>query len=584
MRVLGLSTMGESGAALIEDGRIICAIEEERLSRIKHDGRFPTHAIKTCLQMGGVSLADVDVVAVFWRPYAFGLRARHVLKTAVGRPAIVRGQLERIGTIVRSRDPGRDLESGESPANIAGSWLDLFSIPRLLEQTTGERPNEVVYVDHHQTHVGLSFFGSPFEDAACLVVDGGGEAHSTTIFDCHATSLRRVDATDWPNSLGHYYSAFTGFLGFGMLDGEYKMMGLAPLGQPDFANVIRQQILTVRPSGTYALNTDVLNYHDALRGHFNDRLTDLFGPPRAPGAALEDRHMAIAASVQLVFEEAMLALARRAHRYTGRRRLCIGGGCGLNGTANGRLLREGPFDRIYIPSAPHDAGCALGAALLVSALRTGRRTEVESAKLGPVVTPTNEVIEDRADYDAERLPADAVARHAAKALANGEVIAWARGRTEYGPRALGARSFLAHPSDPEMKNVLNAKIKHREPFRPFAPMVKAEFASDYFEIDQPSPFMNIVVNVRPERRRQLGAVTHVDGSARVQTVDRNHEPDTWALLDAFEAETGLPILLNTSFNIQEPIVNSGSEALATFLRSKADLLILGDYAIRHSSR
>jgi carbamoyltransferase len=578
MRVLGLSTMGESGAALLDDGSIVCAIEEERLSRVKHDGRFPVHAVRTCLEMSGLRLSDIDVVAVFWRPFAVGVRARHVLRTALQKPAIVRGQFERIASILKSRH--RDDES-PSP-NVAGSWLDLFSVPRLLEEATGERPNEVIYVDHHQTHVGLSFFGAPFDSAACLVVDGGGEEDSTTIFDGEGPNQRRVDATRWPNSLGHYYSAFTGFLGFGMLDGEYKMMGLAPLGEPDFADVIRREILAVRPSGGYTLHTDVLNYHDALRGRFNPRLTGLFGPPRPPGGPLEERHMAVAASVQLVFEEAMLALARRAHRLTGRSHLCIGGGCGLNGTANGRLLRDGPFERISVPSAPHDAGCALGAALLVWTERTGRRTEVTSAKLGPAIDVDEDWLAEHGDGCAvHRLPGEHVAEHAARALAKGEVVAWARGRTEYGPRALGSRSFLAHPGDAAMKETLNAKIKHREPFRPFAPMVKAERATDYFDLPQPSPFMNIVVDVLPHRRRELGAVTHVDGSARVQTVDKSQDPDTWALLDAFEAETGLPILLNTSFNIQEPIVNTKAEALATFRRSRADLLILGDFAVRH---
>ncbi len=581
MKVLGLSTMGESGAALIDDGRIVCAIEEERLSRVKHDGRFPARAVRACLEMGGHQLSDIDVVAVFWRPYAVGVRTRHVLATTVRRPAFARGQLERIGAILQSRH--RDPNGEDSAPSVAGSWLDLFSVPRLLEDATGQRPKDVVFVDHHETHVGLSFFGSPFETGACLVVDGGGEAHSTTIFDGEGSTRRRVDATEWPNSLGHFYSAFTGFLGFGMLDGEYKMMGLAPLGTPDFADVIRREILAVRPSGRYTLNTEVLNYHDALRGRFNERLVSLFGPPRPPGGPLEDRHMALAASAQLVFEEAMLALAHRAHRHTGRRHLCIGGGCGLNGTANGRLLREGPFDRIFVPSAPHDAGCALGAALLVWTDRTGRRIEVTSAKLGSPVRADGAWIEAHSDgCDVERLAPRLVADHAADALARGEVVAWARGRSEYGPRALGARSFLAHPGDPAMKETLNAKIKHREPFRPFAPMVKAERAAEYFELPQPSPFMNIVVSVRPERRTALGAVTHVDGSARVQTVDRSVDPDTWSLLDAFEARTGLPVLLNTSFNIQEPIVNTDEEAVATFRRSRADLLILGDFALRHA--
>jgi len=391
--------------------------------------------------------------------------------------------------------------------------------------------------------------------------------------------LKRVE---WPNSLGHFYSYFTGYLGFRMLEGEYKMMGLAPYGTPRFKDRILADILTLQPDGEYRFNSRLANYHEALEGRFAPAVAELLCPPRPLDGPINETHHDLATSVQAAFEAVLLHMMQwAAARHPEVRSLCVSGGCGLNVTANGRLREAGLFDGIFVPPAPHDAGCAVGAALLgATELEPDRGfARMDHPYLG------SEFDDDQiaAAFAApglevpRRLDAAALVDECAQALADGQVVAWFQGGSEFGPRALGARSFLADPRSDAMRETLNAKIKKREPFRPFAPSVKEEAAERFFEIHQPSPFMNIVSRVRDDQKAVIPEVTHIDGTARVHTVSRAVNPRYWDLIDRFEGLTGVGVLLNTSFNIQEPIVNTPAEAIRTFLASGDDRPAIGSF-------
>jgi carbamoyltransferase len=577
MRVLGLSTMAASAAALAVDGRIVAAIEEERLTRVKNDGGFPHEAIATCLDIAGLRLADIDQVAVYWQPWRFGTRSLAVLGGLFSDPASAAARLWRSVETMRG-----DNSANPRYPELRGSWLDLFRVRSLLAGRHGTFNGAIRYFDHHDCHLASIYYISGFERALCLSYDGGGESHSTVISAVDNGRTTRLKAIGWPNSLGHYYSAFTGFLGFRMLEGEYRMMGLAPHGTPRFKQVILDEILRLRADGEYTLDTRILNYHAALIGEFSAPLRERLGEPRDPEAAPTARHCDVAASVQAAYEEAFLHMLRWAKaQRPDFDHLCIAGGCGLNVTANGKAIAHGLFKKVLIPPAPHDAGCAIGAAFL-SSLAAGMAPgglRMPSPYLGRAFG-ANEIAKAFADRGwllPQRLSEDELVRTTADVLAQGSVVAWFQGASEFGPRALGNRSFLADPRDDSIGEALNAKIKKREPFRPFAPSCKAEVAKDFFEIDQESPYMNIVAPVRPDKRHTIPAVTHIDGTARVHTVERNSNPLYWRLLDAFEARTGVGVLLNTSFNIQEPIVESPEQAVDCFLRSSVDWLAIGPF-------
>ena len=566
--------MTESAAVLLHNGRVVAAAEEERFSRIKHDGGFPYEAINYVLASQGLTLDAVDHVAVYWNPYKLGHRARYMLETLRHDPKVFTQKLRRAS------------ESWRGAQGEDSGWASMFFTKRKLRERFGVRPNDVHFLDHHACHMASCFYASGFSESAILIMDGAGEAACTTKGVGKGTSLQKLDEILLPHSLGHFYSSITGYLGFKMLDGEYKLMGLSPYGDRSGAKWIRKSLLKTVQPGRYVLDTDVLDYHRALRGHFKGPFTDHFGPPREQSETAEftDRHRDIAAAAQQAFEEVVLDMAADLKRRTGMDRLVIAGGCGLNCTATGKVLHSGIFDEVYVPPVPHDAGGALGAAMLLHTQITGDRPEpITHAQFGPLII--NEEVEaalsKRTDVVAEKLDEERIVARAAESLARGEVITWTQGRMEYGPRALGNRSFLADPRSDSVREVMNEKIKKRELFRPFAPSVKAEKASEYFELDQPSPFMTIVVPVRPEKRATIPAVTHVDGTARPQTVSREANPRYWKLLDRFEQLTGVPVLLNTSFNIQEPIVCTSEDALATFARSGVDALAIGDYWVTH---
>ena len=575
MYILGLTTMTESSAVLMRDGRVIAAAEEERFARVKHQGGFPYHAIAFVLGQEGLTLGDVDHVAVYWNRWKMGRRARYVFEPLLTDPALFLEKVRRAGTIM-----------SRAAAGPNAGWLDLFRTSTLLRRRFGSAPRRIHYLDHHACHMASCFYGSPFPDAAILVMDGCGEAACTTAGTGQGTELAVVDEHLLPHSLGHFYSAVTGYLGFQMLDGEYKMMGLSPYGDSSEASWIRKHCLRTTAPGRYAFDYPALDYHRALRGILEGSFSKHFGPAReaSEDAPFTDRHRDVAASAQHAFEEVVLDLATALRRRTGLTRLAIAGGCGLNCTASGRILRSGTFEEIYVPPVPHDAGGALGAAMLLYARLTGRRPDpIVHAQFGPRIHGGGELDSDR-ELQVTQLAEDALIDVTARALAGGQVVAWAQGAMEYGPRALGNRSFLADPRSDAIRDVINEKIKKRELFRPFAPSVKAESATDYFELNQPSPFMTIVVPVRSDKRAVIPAVTHVDGTARPQTVSRDVNPLYWKLLDRFEQLTGVPVLLNTSFNIQEPIVCSAAEAVATFKRSGVDALALGDCWITRAGR
>jgi len=571
MYILGLATMTESSAVLMKDGKVVAAAEEERFSRVKHDGGFPYRAIDYVLGSQGLGLGDVDHVAVYWNPYDLGYRARYLLETALKDPRLFLEKARRALAIWQGASSGED-----------SGWGSLFRTARHLEERFGTAPKSVRFLDHHRCHMASCFFPSPFPEAAVLIMDGAGEAACTTVGVGRGTEISLVREHKLPHSLGHYYAAVTGYLGFKMLDGEYKLMGLSPYGDPAGARWIRQNMLKSVARGEYALDTRALDYHRALRGHFEGTFAEHFGPPRARSedAPFDDRHRDIAASVQRAFEEVVLDLSAELRQRTGLRSLVIAGGCGLNCTANGKILGSGSFDQIYVPPVPHDAGGALGAAMLLYSELTGRRPEpLMHAQFGPSFdrSAIQSALGGFDKLSAEPLAEDELLSRSATLLSTGGVMAWFQGPMEYGPRALGNRSFLADARTDAVRDTLNEKIKKRELFRPFAPSVKAEKAAEYFEINQPSPFMTIIVPVREEKRRVIPAITHVDGTARPQTVERAVNPRYWGLLDRFESLTGVPLLLNTSFNIQEPIVCTPKEALTTFSASGVDALALGDF-------
>jgi carbamoyltransferase len=568
--------MTESAAVLMRDGKVVAAAEEERFSRVKHDGGFPYRAVGWALESQGLTLADVDHVAVYWDPYKLAGRGLYILKTLFRSPGLF---VEKVRRAARVWEGNAGQDSG---------WGSLFRTRKNLERRFGHKVKSVRFLDHHACHMASCFFGSDFPESAILVMDGAGEAACTTWGIGSGTTLQKLDQHCLPHSLGHFYSAVTGYLGFKMLDGEYKLMGLSPYGDPSGAAWIRQNFLRTVGPGKYILDTRVLDYHRSLRGCFDGAFSKYFGPAREyrETAEFTDRHRDVAAGAQRAFEEVVLGMAAELQRRTRLRRCVIAGGCGLNCSASGKILHAGIFEELYVPPVPHDAGGALGAAMLLYAQLTGQRPErIAHAQFGP--EPGEQQIADalskRADVTAKRLDDEGLVACAAEALARGCVLGWVRGPMEYGPRALGNRSFLADPRSDSIRDAINAKIKKRELFRPFAPSVKAENASEFFELRQPSPFMTLVAPVRPEIRSMIPAVVHVDGTARPQTVDYSVNPTYWKLLDRFEQLTGVPVLLNTSFNIQEPIVCTPEDALDTFARSGVDALVLGDFWVTHRS-
>jgi carbamoyltransferase len=586
LKILGLSAFhADASAAAVVDGRFVAGVEEERFRRIKHWAGFPEHALRFCLDEAGGDLGEIRAMAVSRQPRAYLLRKALL---ALSHPRSLR----------RAASRARNL------AQIA-------SIEERISSVFGTAAPRVHAVEHHLAHLASAFYCSPFEEAMCLSVDGFGDFVSTMLAAGCGSSIEVLDRVCFPHSLGQLYTAVTQLLGFPGFGDEYKVMGLAAYGEPSYAAQIRQ-VVPARPDGTFRLDLRYfrhlsegvdMTWDDGaplLGPLFTPLLEELLGPARGPQDELAQRHKDVAASLQLVYEERFFALVRALQKRTGLPRLALAGGCAMNSLANGKLFAATDVREVYIQAAAGDAGTALGAALWVHHAELGAPRNgfvMEHCSWGPAYGE-DEVrralaagipesggrdgawgeIRVEAVSDPERLAAETAA-----ALANCEVVGWYQGRSEWGPRALGNRSILADPRRGDMKELLNRKIKRRESFRPFAPSILEERTGDWFTIDYPDPFMVKVYPIRPEKRPAVPAVTHADGTGRLQTVSRRANPLYWALIRAFEERTGVPMVLNTSFNENEPIVNTPAEALDCFLRTRMDRLVLGGVVVTRGS-
>ena len=595
MRILGVSCFyHDAAAALLSDGVLVAAAEEERFSRTKHDIGFPSHAIRFCLEMGGLSPQELDYVVFYEKPL---LKFERIL-------------LSSLQTFPRSCDIFRQAMT---------SWLlDKLWIKTLIQDALDIPEERILFSEHHLSHAASAFFCSPFEDAAILTADGVGEWATTTLGIGTAAwngrgrnEIRVFRELRFPHSIGLLYSAFTAFLGFEVNEGEYKVMGMAPYGQPRYLDDV-WKVVRMTDGGGFRLEMDYFSYHYSARRSFSRQFERLFGPPRDPEAPFvtgefgdeldqdrrlldESRHYAdIAASVQRVTEELLLTLARQLYEETKLPRLCLAGGVAYNSVANGRIIRETPFTEVYIQPAAGDSGGAVGAALYAyhALLQRPRAFVMEHAYWGQQFSERHvEEAIQRRGLHAERIADPArLVRETAARLVQGQVIGWYQGRCEWGPRALGNRSILADPRRKDMKALVNRKIKFREPFRPFAPSMLDRSVHQFVEYPahkslSPATFMLAVAPIRPECRETIPAVTHVDGTGRLQVVERRTNPLYYDLIEAFEGETGVPVVLNTSFNLKgEPIVNSPDDAISTFLRSDMDVLVLGSSVINKPSR
>jgi len=584
--ILGISAYyHDSAAALVVDGQVVAAAQEERFSRKKHDARFPAQAMRYCLEQGGVPLSAIDAVVFYDKPF---LKFERLLETYLAFAP--RGFRSFVAAM---------------PVWLREKLLLKSLLRRELAQAGGGPAPPLKFAEHHESHAASAFFPSPFERAAVLCLDGVGEWATSSVWLGEGNRLRPLWQIDFPHSLGLLYSAFTYYCGFKVNSGEYKLMGLAPYGTPRYADLIRQHLIDIKPDGTYRLDMRYFNYATGLT-MTNARFHRLFGkPPRTPDTPITDPHyMDVAASVQQVTEEVVLALGRTIHAETKADYLCLAGGVALNCVANGRLLREGPFRDLWIQPAAGDAGGAVGAALAYwhEALGQPRRAgsdRMNGSYLGPACgrDATRAALE-RAGAVYEELADEQLLPEVARRLAAGQVVGWVSGRMEFGPRALGGRSILGDPRDPDMQRRMNVKIKFRESFRPFAPSVLAERAGECFELDRASPYMLLVAPLAPAQRlassepepggiarlrhlrSRLPAITHVDYSARVQTVHRETNPRYHALLSQFERLTGCPVLVNTSFNVRgEPIVCTADDAYRCFMRCDMDALAVDQFLL-----
>jgi carbamoyltransferase len=590
MNILGISCFyHDSAAALVRDGMLIAAAEEERFSRIKHDHGFPSLAIAFCLEQAGLTPEDLDYVVYYEKPF---LKFERILTSS-------------LSTFPKSYEVFRE-------GMVA--WLsEKLWVQNLITDRVGVHPKKVLAIDHHASHAASAFYSSPFDDAAVLTVDGVGEWATATFGTGSGNRLTLSREIRFPHSLGLLYSAFTAFLGFEVNEGEYKVMGMAPYGKPRHVEKV-WRLLTLGEDGSFRLNMEYFSFHYSARHTYNRRFVELFGAERPPGMhfftresgypsyfgpkpsdyeQLADRNQYyadIASSIQRVTEEVLLHMARALHKQTGKTRLCMAGGVALNSVANGRILRETPFTELYVQPAAGDGGGAVGAALYAQHQLLGqpRRFVMEHAYWGKSYSQGESVDWLRAQNIAHEIvdSEDRMLDRTVESLVGGEVVGWHQGRFEWGPRALGSRSIIADPRRADMKDIVNTKIKFREPYRPFAPSVLADAAERYFDLPDackhyPARFMLLVVPVRPEHHATLPAITHVDGSGRLQTVFKDASPLYYSLIERFGKATGVPVILNTSFNLKgEPIVTTPANAHNTFVKSDMDMLVLGNVLVR----
>lgn len=565
MNILSINNMHDAAAVLAVDGRIVAAAEEERFSRVKHTTGFPKLASQFCLQQGGLKLSDIDLLVASWKPWRLGTRAKQVLLSVLKSPQVFGAKA--------SRGAGQ----------MGGEWSELFRLPKVVRDTLGTGCSEITYEDHHLCHAASCFLCSPFDRAAILTIDGAGEADTTVLWKGEGKKITKLGAIRLPFSVGQFYSAITAFLGFKVQSDEYKVMGLASYGKPIYADFLRNNIFQLLPEGRFRLDPYFIDYHLARLGQFRTTTTDVFGPPRQKGGEITEKHADIAASAQQIVEEIFFHIARHLRKVTGYDKLCLAGGVAFNCVANGKLTDSNIFNEIFIQPAAGDAGTAVGAAIYryhQQNPQAERSFVFDDPFLGPEFNNEQcvEALQSRS-LIFEKLEDGRIFQKTARKLADGKLVGWFQGRMEWGPRALGNRSFLADPRREDMKDIINLKIKKREKFRPFAPSVLEEKSPEYFAHSDPSPFMQNAFAVHSDKKDLIPAVTHVDGTARPQTVNKNLNPTYWQLIREFENLTNVPLILNTSFNVQEPIVCTPSDAIDCFLRTGVDYLVLNNLFI-----
>jgi carbamoyltransferase len=560
MYILGLTTLGDSAASLIKDGELIAAVEEERFSRVKHHSGFPYKAIEFCLNQAGITLKDVAHVGHYWKPWILRHKAMQAARSALISRDMFKARADR------------------GIAQVSDSYLGMFRHPKRLREHFGDSNFKFHFLEHHQTHAASAFFVSPFESAAILTWDGTGEDTTTLFCRGRGNRIEVLKRIKLPHSLGQFYSAVTNYIGFDMFAGdEWKVMGLAAYGKPKYVDFFREKVLSTNGSGDFRLNIRVLDHHLAKHYQFPDAIVKELGPARMPGEKLEEHHWDVACSAQKALEETAIHLVKKIHEMTGEENLCMAGGVAFNSVMNGRIFHETPFKRFFIQPAAGDAGCSLGSAFYVwnQILGKPRSFEMKHAYWGPGFS--NEECREALDSEGlkyETLDDDVLLPRLAKMISEGAIIGWFNGRMEFGPRALGARSFLADPRRADIREILNHKVKLREWFRPLAPSMHEEAGREVFGVDHHDPFMITVIKVAEEYKARIPAVVHVDGTARPQMVSRETNPRYWRLIDEFRKITGIPMLLNTSFNVQEPIVCTPQDAINTFRNANFDALIL----------
>ena len=572
MYILGINAYhGGASACLIQDGKLVAAVEEERFNRQKYWAGFPVRAIQFCLESANISPYDLDHIGVSRNPSA-NLHKK-ILYALRQRPNF-NYMRDRVNNMARVRDV--------KTAFVQEMKLDAANVRAQFHN-----------VEHHRAHMASAFFVSPYKDAAILSVDGMGDFVSTMWGKGSANQIDVLGAVNFPHSLGYFYTLVTQWLGFPKYGDEGKVMGLAGYGQPNYLDQMRD-IVRIQRDGSFELNTDYLDLNEGfsmtwengspvLGTMFSKKFVEVFGEPRVPGSELTQKHMDVTASLQEMLEEAEFALLKLLHKKTGSDTLCLAGGVALNSVFNGKIRTQTPFKEIFIQPAAGDAGTALGVAYFIEHQILGKpRTFVmRDAYTGPRFV-NGRVTQTLKQYALayQELDENALCVQTAQLIAQGNIVGWFQGAAEWGPRALGNRSILADPRRGDMKDILNARIKHREKFRPFAPSILLEETGKYFDQDYPDPFMIKVYNILPEKRAEIPAVTHVDGTGRLQTVERETAPLYWKIINAFKNETGVPIVLNTSFNENEPIVCTPEEAVECFLRTKMDALVLGNFLVK----
>ena len=578
MIIIGINAYhADASAAIFVDGKMIAAIEEERFTRIKHWAGFPKQAIEFCLAEAGVQYEDVNYYAIGRDPKA------KILK----KMAYLAGDPLKVASVFKDR-----FANSRKVVSLEKELSQISGLPE--EKFTGKVKN----IEHHRSHIASAFFASPFDKAACLSLDGSGDFSTTMVGTGNGNDIHIIASVDFPHSIGIFYTAFTQLLGFPHYGDEYKVMGMAPYGEPRYVDQM-YDVVKLKSNGLFSLNlayfrkgtAGVISYGEnhipIVAPMYSDVMIKKFGQPRQENEPLSQYHKDLAASVQKMTELVIFHILNALHKETGMDNICIAGGVAQNSVANGKITRNTGFKNIYIPPAGHDAGISMGAALYVQhhLLKMDRQPPIFSAFSGShfsneeikqVLQAKGIAYTQRSDEDLFDIVTDC--------LLHGGVVGWMNGRAEFGPRALGGRSILADPRRMDAKEIINSKIKRRESFRPFAPSILKEYVSEYFEVDEEVPFMEKVFPVKKEKQEQIPAVTHVDGSGRLQTVDKMTSPKYYGLIDAFRKKTGVPILLNTSFNENEPIVNTPAEALACYLRTNMDMLVMENIVVSRDAK